>query len=71
MKRCNFLSPKCCKKISIIGNCIYCEKDYCLEHRLPEMHNCVNMDKLKEDSKYLLKEKLIKEMITDVKINKV
>ena len=71
MKRCDFLDPKCYKKTSIVGNCTYCKKEYCAEHRLSEMHNCVNMDKLKDHSKYLLKEKLTKEMITDVKINKI
>lgn len=31
----------CCKKSTHIGvKCVHCEKTFCLEHRLPEIHQC-------------------------------
>lgn len=33
----------CCKKQTHIGvKCNHCEKTFCLEHRLPEIHSCPN-----------------------------
>jgi len=33
-----------------LGKCKYCNNIYCSEHRLPEDHKCINLDKCKEAS---------------------
>ena len=33
------------KSANIVGDCKYCSCKYCLKHRLPESHNCINMNK--------------------------
>ena len=43
-KICNF--EECKSKQSLIGNCKWCNKNYCLKHRLPESHLCIGLDKL-------------------------
>jgi hypothetical protein len=42
----------CCLKKStmIIGDCKYCSCHYCKDHRLPESHCCIGLDKCKSDS---------------------
>ena len=58
----------CCDKISIaIGTCKWCSKSFCLKHRLPEAHLCINFndckqaainkntDKIKEEEGFLQK----------------
>lgn len=39
--------PICNKKLGSIGkyHCRYCDKDYCINHRLPEDHKCPNLPK--------------------------
>lgn len=58
----------CSNKVALIGFCKYCNKNYCLKHRLPEIHNCININVLikKEfdnNSEKLLKDKIKKEII--------
>ncbi len=39
----NEMKCSCCKKFTHIGvKCVHCEKTFCLEHRLPEIHACPN-----------------------------
>lgn len=58
----------CKKKKALIGYCNYCEKNYCLLHRLPEGHNCKKQDKCNDNAKKLLVNKLYNEKIKPVKI---
>ena len=45
---------KCCMKdckkkcAIIIGDCKFCEKNYCGKHRLPEDHSCYNLKECKK-----------------------
>ena len=36
------------KNALLVGHCSYCNLDYCLGHRLPEQHNCSQINKLRE-----------------------
>lgn len=48
----------CKNKISIIGECKYCKKKYCNNHRYIESHKCENYNKCVDNKK----EKLNKEL---------
>lgn len=67
--KCSF--ENCYRKISLIGNCKYCNNNYCNIHRLSEMHNCENLNVLINNSKQSLTEKLKRETVPDIKINKL
>lgn len=62
-------NDNCSKKIAlIIGDCIYCNEQFCLKHRLPESHDCKNK-KLCNLSYYEKnKSKLLKNALTSKKI---
>ena len=38
------------KSATIVGNCRYCQLNYCSAHRLPESHLCPNMEDCKRQS---------------------
>lgn len=40
-------SGQCTGKISLIGHCNHCTFDYCLRHRLPEVHECTAHDNIR------------------------
>ena len=41
--KCNY--GDCKKHVAhIIGDCVYCVKKFCVKHRLPESHNCHNIE---------------------------
>lgn len=48
--------PKCnvkgCKGriVAMVGNCKWCNLDYCQEHRIPECHNCSGLEDCKKNS---------------------
>ena len=43
-KKCN--QKDCKEKISyIIGLCKWCNKEHCSNHRIPEQHNCIGLNK--------------------------
>lgn len=64
---CNF--TECKRKCAlIIGNCKFCEKHYCLVHRLPEDHKCEKLDECKKKSFEKNKNKLMNEKIEEIKI---
>lgn len=68
-KRC--FHDGCNKKVSkIIGDCNYCNYKFCSEHRLPELHFCKNMYEVKNKSKKILEDKLIKEKCVGEKVSK-
>lgn len=55
----------CNKKTNkFIGKCSYCLNIYCMKHRLPEVHNCENINlckrkAFKDNEKLLKKQKCI------------
>ena len=56
------------KSAQIVGNCSYCISKFCLNHRLPEYHACVNMSKCKEhafnrNSNKVMSEKCVNKII--------
>ena len=58
----------CTRKVSIIGHCNYCDMCFCVVHRLPETHNCTEMDKVKSiaqdaNTKQLMKNKLVEKKL--------
>ena len=49
----------CSLKVAmIVGHCKYCDNDFCLKHRLPESHDCVNRVDCHMEAKKQLEEKL-------------
>ena len=38
------------KSATIVGDCQYCLCKYCLNHRLPEVHKCPEMDSCRKES---------------------
>ena len=59
----------CKTKSSIIGYCKYCELNFCINHRLPEIHHCCKLDNLIKKSKERLEFKLTSESMKHTKIN--
>ena len=53
----------------IIGYCNYCNKDFCVKHRYPELHNCINLDQVHSRTK--LAETLMKSKIVSSKIKNI
>ena len=39
------------KAAAIIGDCRFCEQKFCLKHRLPESHACINLENCKNEAK--------------------
>lgn len=55
---CQFRSPKCKTKVSLIGfPCGLCKFTYCVKHNLPEVHGCGEMCKLQEQKAFKAKSK--------------
>ena len=68
--RCNY--DTCSKKTAkIIGDCRYCSNKFCESHRLPESHSCTCYDKVRCESKNILKNKLMNEKCVGVKISQL
>lgn len=66
-KRCAF--PDCKKKsVIIVGDCKNCELNYCLEHRLPEYHQCEKMEEKRKAELKKIEKKLMSEKCVDDKI---
>jgi len=57
------------KKALIIGDCKYCELQFCSTHRLPESHDCVGLHKCKKLQFDKNKNKLLSEKLIDNHIN--
>ena len=48
-KKCSY--GDCKKNVAFaIGDCVYCVKMFCLKHRLPEDHDCNNMNVCKRNA---------------------
>jgi predicted nucleic acid binding AN1-type Zn finger protein len=67
MTRCQHVS--CKKKLFITDFPCKCEKRFCVNHRLPESHQCVSIEKEREAYKEYLKDKLLDAKFT--KLEKV
>lgn len=59
-----------CKKKAkpIVGHCNYCDNNFCLVHRLPEQHNCEQLQRCNANAKELLTNKLNNEAIKSKKL---
>lgn len=57
---CDFNNCKL-KKVNIIGVCNYCHYTFCLKHRLPETHQCKQIENVKKQASELLYKKLVEE----------
>ena len=43
MSKCSY--GDCKKQVApVIGACVYCVKNFCIKHRLPESHQCTNIE---------------------------
>jgi ubiquitin C len=59
----------CVKKIAVIvGDCKFCQKKFCTQHRLPESHSCPNIQACRQQSFDKNKEKLLREKCVGVKV---
>jgi hypothetical protein len=38
---------KCNGKIALIGHCNHCTQNYCIKHRLPEVHDCSQQERMR------------------------
>jgi predicted nucleic acid binding AN1-type Zn finger protein len=63
-KRCHH--ELCKKKLSITDLECKCNKRFCMNHRLPESHNCLSIERERESYKQYLKETLL-----DAKFEKI
>ena len=62
MTICNYYDGSCKKKSAlIIGDCKFCKKHFCTEHRLPESHRCECLHTCKLASFLKNKEKVLDE----------
>jgi hypothetical protein len=52
----------------IIGDCKFCKCNFCLNHRLPETHNCININICKSKAFILNSNKVISEKCVASKI---
>ena len=50
--------------------CKYCGKHFCVEHRLPEKHNCENIEKVMEHTRTLHTSDLINEITEFEKVKR-
>jgi predicted nucleic acid binding AN1-type Zn finger protein len=57
------------KSAAIVGFCKYCNNNFCLKHRLPESHQCINMNILCKQEYDKNSEKLMQEKLKKVFIN--
>lgn len=57
-KKCDFQVCKS-KAVKLVGHCIYCNSEYCLNHRLPEYHSCIGQTECVEAARARLTEELM------------
>lgn len=56
------------KSATIVGDCKFCNCSYCLNHRLPEDHKCINLNVCRENSYNLNKNKVLSEKCVASKV---
>jgi predicted nucleic acid binding AN1-type Zn finger protein len=60
---------QCKTRIGLLSfECSFCNCKFCAHHRLPEDHNCINIDAAKNKYKEMNKRKLEDESVKEVKI---
>lgn len=65
--RCSF--SECKARVAIIvGDCTYCDKSYCVSHRLPEGHQCEGITKCRDIAKNKISNRLLSEKAVSNKI---
>lgn len=62
---------ECNKKANICFQCSYCNNTYCGIHRLPEQHECINLDIKSKLNKQKLEYELIQNKTNYEKIEKI
>ena len=68
MNRCDEFN--CNKKAhKLLGQCGYCNNYYCMKHRLPEQHNCINLQECKrkafdDNKRYMKRQKCVRDKIS-------
>ena len=67
MPRCNY----CNRKTSVSMICKSCDFEFCINCRLPEVHECNNIHSMKSAKMTLLADKLNNEKTNPVKILKI
>ena len=55
----------CRGKIALVGHCKYCDTEYCLKHRLPEVHDCKNRETMRSTAFEANREQLMHGKTTD------
>jgi len=69
------MSTRCflCKsRVGLLGfKCKFCKNNLCTYHRLPEDHNCPNIDLAKNKYKEMNKKKLESESLKETKVIEV
>ena len=56
------------KYANIIGDCKFCKCKFCLSHRLPESHNCINISICKDNAFSINSNKVMSEKCVASKI---
>ena len=60
---------ECFKKNTlVIGDCKFCNNSFCCNHRLPEVHDCTNLDDVKIDSLNKYKKEMEDNNLLQVKV---
>ena len=66
------MSKRCCFcniRVNLLGfECKFCKNNMCAKHRLPEDHDCQNMDLLKNQYKEMNRQKLESESVKETKV---
>eukprot|EP01089_Gocevia_fonbrunei_P012373 TRINITY_DN2912_c0_g1_i1.p1 TRINITY_DN2912_c0_g1~~TRINITY_DN2912_c0_g1_i1.p1 ORF type:complete len:144 (-),score=21.23 TRINITY_DN2912_c0_g1_i1:72-503(-) len=61
---------ECTKRaVLLVGDCKFCSKQYCQQHRLPEAHFCSGLETCKRQSYDKNKEKLMREKCVANKVH--
>ena len=71
MPICDFKEGCHLKAVLITGDCKYCKLKFCNKHRLPESHYCENLQSCKDAHFQKNKEKLEKESLQSVCVEKI
>lgn len=67
--KCHF--ENCKKSVVIIGDCKYCNKKYCMTHRLVEEHLCPNIIDCRNQAHKKFAEQLVANKCVAVKVDKI
>ena len=69
---CHYVEGDCTKKQSMsIGLCKWCQKTFCINHRLPESHNCIGLQNCKKQAFEINKKKIGNEKCYSGKVTSI